>query len=141
MVDPLSQRIIIITKSSGTIWVTPQKWGEGNARMTLQKRGRIKTMMDDVTGVDITPDGKEIVVKYYDAIYYFCIGDRNYSNPDSAWTEIVDVLSTSTGIEVPYNEEPQGEAVCFAHDFDGGIYTLSESRGNYYVPLYHHKRL
>lgn len=141
MIDPVSGRIIILTKSSGTIWITPMKWGFGNDSMTLQKVGRIKQMPDRLTGMDISPDGKELVVKFYDSINYYCMGTRQYNNPDGAWQDIVNVLQQNDGIPVPYNEEPQGEAVCFGQDFNSGLYTLSEARGASTFPLINHERL
>ena len=109
--------------------------------MTLQKVGRIKKMTDSVTGMDISPDGKELVVKFYDSIHYFCMGSRQYYNPDNAWRDVVDVLQINDGISVPYKEEPQGEAVCFGQNFGAGLFTLSESRGSSEFPLIHHARL
>ena len=139
--DPVSRRIFILTKSSGRIWMTPEEWGPGNASMVLKRMGRVKNMPDSLTGIDISPDGKEIVVKFYDSIRYFCMGDRQYDNPGGAWQDIIDVLTTADGIPVPYEVEPQGEAVCFGQNFDEGIYTLSEARRNPLVPLIHHERL
>jgi len=138
--DPVSGRIIIVTKSSGTIWVTPQKWGEGSTSMTLQKVGRIKRMSGAITGMDISYDGKELVVKEYGSIRYFCMGTRQYDNPWSAWQDIVDVLQNNDGIYVPYNSEPQGEAVCFGQNFNAGLFTLSEAVGKQSFPLIHYPR-
>ena len=141
MIDPVSGRIFIITKSSGSIWMTPEPWGEGDAKMTLTKVGMIKTMPHFLTGMDISPDGKEIVVKFYTHIFYFCMGSRQYDNPEGAWQDIVDVLTMDDGIKVPYIAEPQGEALCFGSSFDEGIYTLSEAQDRELVPLIHHVRL
>ena len=141
MIDPVSGRIFIITKSSGSIWMTPEPWGEGDAKMTLTKVGMIKTMPHSLTGMDISPDGKEIVVKFYTHIFYFCMGSRQYDNPEGAWQDIVDVLTMGDGIKVPYIAEPQGEALCFGSSFDEGIFTLSEAQDRELVPLFHHVRL
>ena len=141
MIDPVSRRMFILTKSSGRIWMTPSEWGPGDASMVLKRVGRIKNMPDSLTGIDISPDGKEIVVKFYDSIHYFCMGSRQYDNPSGAWQDILNVLTTTDGIPVPYEEEPQGEAVCFGPTFDDGMYTLSEAKRNPLVPLIHHERL
>lgn len=141
MIDPVSQRIFILTKTTGTIWVTPQKWGAGSTSMTLQKVGRIKKMTSRLTGMDISPDGKELVVKFYNSIHYFCMGTRQYSNPNNAWRDVVNVLQNNDGISVPYNREPQGEAVCFGQNFGAGLFTLSEARGSSEFPLIHYERL
>ena len=141
MIDPISRRIFIITKSSGSIWMSPREWGPGDAKMTFTKVGIIKTMPNFLTGIDISPDGKEIVVKFYTHIYYFCMGSRRYDTPGDAWQDIVDVLTMDSGIKVPYIEEPQGEALCFGPSFGQGIYTLSEAQDREFVPLLHHERL
>ena len=141
MIDPVSKRIFIITKSSGTIWMTPKEWGAGHAKMTLEMVGSIKKMPNPLTAIDISPDGKEIVVKFYNSIHYFCMGSRQYDNPEDSWQDIVNVLANVDGIKVPYIEEPQGEAVCFGQSFDDGIFTLSESQGMELIPLLHYERL
>ena len=141
MIDPVSRRIFILTKSSGAIWMTPKEWGPGNGKMTLEMLGSIMKMPDSLTGIDISPDGKEIVVKFYNSIHYFCMGSRQHDKPEDAWQDIVAVLTTKDGIGVPYIQEPQGEAVCFGQNFEEGIYTLSESRGMALVPLFHYNRL
>ena len=140
MIDPVSRRIFILTKSSGAIWMTPEQWGPGNGKMTLELVGSINNMPDSLTGIDISPDGKEIVVKFYNSIHYFCMGSRQYDKPEDSWQDIVDVLTMGDGKRVPYIQEPQGEAVCFGHSFDDGMYTLSESRGMPLVPLFHYER-
>lgn len=109
--------------------------------MTLEMLGSIMKMPDSLTGIDISPDGKEIVVKFYNSIHYFCMGSRQHDKPEDAWQDIVAVLTTKDGIGVPYIQEPQGEAVCFGQNFEEGIYTLSESRGMALVPLFHYNRL
>lgn len=143
MIDPVSRRIFVITKSSGTIWMIPREWGTGHATMTLEMVGSIKKMPNPLTAIDISPDGKEIVVKFYNSIHYFCMGTRQYDKPEDAWQDIVhvDVLTVENGIKVPYIEEPQGEGICFGQSFDHGIYTLSESQGMTLVPLLHYERL
>ena len=47
-----------------------------------------------------------------------------------------DVLTLKEGEAVPYTEEPQGEAVCFAAD-GSGYYTLSEGVNE---PIFHYER-
>ena len=121
--------------------MTPEQWGLGNGKMTLELVGSINNMPDSLTGIDISPDGKEIVVKFYNSIHYFCMGSRQYDKPEDSWQDIVDALTNNYGIKVPYVEEPQGEAVCFGSTFDAGIYTLSEAQGKALIPLLHYERL
>lgn len=60
-------------------------------------------------------DRKELLVKRYSTIYY---------HKQSSGQSIADLLRMSF-LNIPYQQEPQGEAVCFAND-GTGIFTISE---------------
>jgi hypothetical protein len=77
----------------------------------------------------ISPSGKEIVVKTYDAIY---------SYPRSTGETIMQTLSKEP-VTLPYTMEPQGEAIVFANN-DSGYYTLSEKALASGVKLYFYRR-
>ncbi len=57
-----------------------------------------------ITAADLSPDGKQIVMKNYKHIYYW-----SSTNP----TSVVSLLAQPP-FEVPYEEEPQGEAMTWA---------------------------
>jgi len=130
MFDSYDDRLYIITKEKGEIYRTPTVWGSGNAQMTLIKVGDVGTTSSDIVGCDISRNGREILIKTYGSVYYFC-RDQGAS--------LVGVLER-TGSQQPYAKEPQGEAVCFANDRNGGFYTLSESTGRSTTPLYYYSR-
>ena len=71
-------------------------------------------------------------VQFYDEVTHYCRGQGE---------SLADVLSKQNGEEMPYKTEPQGEAVAFAGDRNGGYYTLSESRGASRTPLFYYPRL
>ena len=77
----------------------------------------------------MSPSGKEIVVKTYDAIY---------SYPRKAGETIMQTLSKEP-VNLPYTQEPQGEAIVFSNN-DSGYYTLSEKALASSVKLYFYKR-
>jgi hypothetical protein len=77
----------------------------------------------------ISPSGKEIVVKTYDAIF---------SYPRSAGETIMQTLSKQP-VNLPYENEPQGEAIVFSNN-DSGYFTLSEKALASSVKLYFYKR-
>ena len=77
----------------------------------------------------MSPSGKEIVVKTYDAIY---------SYPRKAGETIMQTLSKEP-VTLPYTHEAQGEAIVFANN-DSGYYTLSEKALASSVKLYLYKR-
>ena len=108
---------------------------KGIARRTTNK------MMNNVTEVGslpynyavsaaISPNGKEIVVKTYDAIYA-------YSR--ASGETILQTLSKKP-VSLPYQQEPQGEAVVFENN-NSGYYTLSEKALASSVKLYFYKRV
>lgn len=77
----------------------------------------------------MAPSGKEIVIKTYDAIYYY---------PRSTGETIMQSLSKKP-VSLPYLQEPQGEAITFANN-DSGYYTLSEKALASSIRLYFYKR-
>lgn len=136
LVDPWTKMIYLITKESNTIWRTNEAWGEGDAVMELVKNGQVNKeevrTKAKITGGDISRDGREILLKYYDYVVYICRDEGE---------SISDALSRKPGMRLPYISEPQGESVAFASELMGGYYTLSESQGRDLVPLYHYSRL
>jgi hypothetical protein len=82
-----------------------------------------------VVSAALSPGGKEIVVKTYDAIYRY---------PRTAGETIVQTLSKKY-VSLPYQQEPQGEAIVFDNN-DSGYYTLSEKALASSVKLYFYKR-
>ena len=131
MYDQYDDRLYIVTKSKGDIYRTPFAWGNSNAKMTLVKVGTVKTRPGSITGCDISRNGREILMKFYDEVVFYC------RNPGES---LASVLSGDKGEEVPYETEPQGEGVAFAGDRNGGYYTLSESKGSSRIPLYYYAR-
>jgi len=131
MYDQYDDRLYIVTKSKGDIYRTPFAWGNSNAKMTLVKVGTVKTRPGSITGCDISRNGREILMKFYDEVVFYC------RNPGES---LASVLSGDKGEEVPYETEPRGEGVAFAGDRNGGYYTLSESAGSSTIPLYYYAR-
>lgn len=86
-----------------------------STRDTLTARQVMALPLTSITAADLSPDGRQMVMKNYEHLYY-------WSSP--APTSIVHLL-TQDPFEVPYEEEPQGEAMTWALD-GSGIYTLSE---------------
>mmetsp|Transcript_15102 Transcript_15102/g.33718 ORF Transcript_15102/g.33718 Transcript_15102/m.33718 type:complete len:874 (+) Transcript_15102:232-2853(+) len=132
--DPTNQLFYIIRKESGKMWRTPTKWGSGDAFMTLVRDTDITSNPNQViVGADMSSDGREILVKYYGTVRYYC---------REAGESMTQILSTVEPVELPYTREPRGEAVAFAASREEGYYTLSENSGAISdQPLYHYARL
>ena len=84
-----------------------------------------------VTAADISPDGSEVLIKNYKNVYYWRrSGDET----------LLQLFSRKPSV-LPYEREPQGEAVAFDRD-GSGYYTVSEvSQGKKsHVIFYERKR-
>lgn len=91
--------------------------------------GYHSTFYNQIVGCDISRDGLEVLIKSYSSMYYW------KREKDES---IHDALKR-TPMLLPYDPEPQGEAVTF--DVDGeGYYTLSEERGKLPQRLFFYKR-
>lgn len=82
-----------------------------------------------VVSAALSPDGKEVIIKTYTALYHYPISTG----------EKIEAALQKTYTQLPYQLEPQGEAVCFAAD-NSGYYTLSEKGFGALVQLYFYKR-
>lgn len=131
MVDNIGEVYLLSKVSAGDrpklVQLPSDAWGS-NTRRFLDEGVYLpitSKRVDPVAG-DISPSGKEVLVKLQDRIYYWYVPDRNYS-----------LHLQSEPISVPYILENQGEAVCF--DADGnGYYTISEGSN---PALYYYERL
>ena len=125
VLDPISERFYLLTKQGNRMYTTPRVWGLGNDNMTLRRAGFIREVPGDViVGADISPDGTELLVKYYDEIRYYC-RDVNVS--------LEETLSRHYAVVLDYDPEPKGESIAWSED---GLYTLSEAKMEATVPLY-----
>lgn len=85
-----------------------------------------------ITAADMSQDGKQLMIKNLDAIYYWQLKENE--TPFEA-------LSRSRDIGLPYYIERQGEGLCFDYK-DSGYYTLSENgfqSGNIFMQYYQRK--
>ncbi len=130
MLDPLTLNIYIVSKESDTkmyraAWPYTFHSEPTFDVDTLELTNEF-TFSTAVAG-DISPDGREVLIKKYNVLYYW---------PRDESQTIEDALA-DTLTKVPYLLEPQGEAVCWASDLSG-YYTLSEGS---HPHLYFYPRL
>lgn len=97
--------------------------------LTAELLGTIPSLLI-ATGGDIAADGREIVIKTYAAVYYW----KRKEGETVGQTLLQPSLKT-----LPYELEPQGEAICFDKEMKG-YYTLSERRTASQVTLNYYKR-
>ena len=130
--DPVDEIFYLMTKTGGYIFSTPAKWGRGSTSMTLKQSGLMSEFRKQpLVGADISPDGKEILLKYYGSVKYFCRESESES--------VAEVFQTHDSLKLSYDRdnEPKGEAVAWAKE---GFYTLSEQDRHTTTPLYFYKR-
>ena len=136
LVDPLTKDLYVISKREAGLGVYraayPQPTG---APMTLERVATLvleaqPTTEDWLVGGDIAPSGAEILLKSYRAVYYWARA------PGQTVHEALAVRP----IPLPYQPEPQGEALGWKADATG-YYTVSEERDRIPARLYFYPRL
>lgn len=128
LVDPESKDIYIITKTEIRSKVFRLKYPYSTTQMNrVEEVGTLG--FNYAVSAAIAPGGKEIVVKTYDAIYYYL----------RAAGESIEQAFRKEPVKLPYIREPQGEAIVFANN-DSGYFTLSEKALASSVKLYFYKR-
>ncbi len=130
LIDPFTSNIYIVSKEKNTkvySLTSPYKF-YNTPPLSIDTLEQIAELpFSTAVGGDISPDGKEILIKRKNVIYYW-VRKKNET--------IADVLN-KVPITVPYFKEPQGEAVCWASDLSG-YYTISEGA---HPHLYFYPRL
>ncbi len=130
MIDPKTKDLIIVTKREVNVHVYqlpyPQRTDGNNA--TIFFRGKLP--FRTIVGGDISPDGNEILIKDYGAIYHWV-------------NEIDDPIATmfeQIPNSVEYVPEVQGESLGWTWRGDG-YFTITETEKINADPiLYHYKR-
>lgn len=119
LVDPLTKDIYIATKESNrtTIYIAP--YPQSTTSITTLKP-IVKANFDLLTSGDVSPDGKEILLRNKGQIFYW--------QRDPQKTIAATILSKP--FRAPYiGNEPQGEGVGFAAD-GSGYYTDTEIKSH-----------
>ncbi len=128
MVDPLTRNIYIVSKREINVVMYRINYPYTlNDTITAEKIGVLPLSI--ITGGDISPEGNEVLLKSYNAVYYYkLIGD-----------EKVESIISKQPTLLPYAAEPQGEAICWKVD-GSGYYTLSEEVMSIQAVLYFYQR-
>lgn len=130
MVDPIEKLLYIVTKRRNTIFIftTPLTYKAGDT-VTLEKRATVKFAglppFKWITGGSISKDGRQILLKNYEHVYYWKRGDD-----ETVWQAM-----TRKPRKLYYKQEKQGEAICFNND-GSGYYTVSEG---FAAPIYYYR--
>lgn len=127
LADPITQNLYLVTKRESEVHVYELTY-PFNAD-TLVAQPVLHLPMRHVTAGDISPNGQEILIKSYDAIYYWKRAPGQ-SVPDAL---------RQPGTELSYEREPMGESIAWAAD-GSGFYTLSENSKGERGRLYFYER-
>ena len=135
LVDPLTSDLYIISKRERLVSIYRDAFPQRTTELdTLEKLGQIPReqvgILEQLVGGDISPDGKEVLLKSYVQVFYW--------RRDNGQISLVDLLQTEPQ-PLPYVPEPQGEAIAFAAD-SSGYYTLSEQQSGIEPHLYFYER-
>ncbi len=130
MVDPENGDVYILSKrdSSNTLYRAEADKLEAQTEVTLEKIRKYPITMS--TAGDISKDGSQILVKNYWVIYHW-----NRMPGES----IAEAMKRNP-VLLPYNPEPQGEAITFSQN-GSSYYTLSEKRLRMDPVLYKYSRV
>ena len=115
MADPITSGLYIISKREQNVrlYEVPVSLNESD---TMDLTYKTSLPFFNVTSGDISSDGKEVLLKTYDAIYYW----KRLNN------ESLQKTMTMAYDSIAYNPEPQGESIAWSSDNSKGFYTLSE---------------
>ena len=133
LVDPQGEVYLISRGQPGIssarlAHVPSSGWNSGNTvPITNLVNLNLPLTGNDPTGGDISPDGRELLLITHDKMYYFILPGGN----------VIESLTRTDPVIVPYIVEPKGEAV--AWDYHGnGYFTLGEGHDQ---TLYYHRRI
>lgn len=143
MVDPLTRDIYILSKREKNLHLYRLAYPQSvtdvitaellSDNLTFNGLGEAKgydlRYYNQVTGGDISADGREILIKDYSSVYYWI------RKPNQTVEEVL----TKKPYLLPYKPEPRGEAIAFAAD-GSGYFTLSEAVDGTMPYLFFYKR-
>lgn len=135
LVDPFTRDLYVLSKRDQFVHVYRAAFPQNTESIdTLELLDQLPSeqvgILEQLVSGDISPDGKEVLLKSYVQVFYWRRADEQ--------TSLVDLLQTKPQ-ELPYQPEPQGEAIGFATD-GSGYYTLSEEQSGIKPRLYFYPR-
>jgi hypothetical protein len=129
MIDPSTNDLYIVSKREENVNMYLAKYPFAND--TLRPQKVLTLPFNKIVAGSISLDGQEVLLKNYDKIFYWKReGEKT----------LIELLARKAK-EIPYDREPQGEAICWTNDASG-FYTLSETPdGKPLAKLRFYKRL
>jgi hypothetical protein len=127
MIDPATNNLFLVSKREDSVRLYQVDFPFTKKELVANKVATLDLTL--IVAADISRDGQEVLMKNYNLVYYW------KRQPDQSLIELLQQKPT----KLPYDPEPQGESICFAHDHKG-YYTLSESSSKKKPHLYWYQR-
>lgn len=127
VVDPVSRNLYLITKRERNVWLYEVSFPFLGDTLTAFRL--IELPLQHIVAGDISRDGREILLKSYNRIFYW------KRSPQQSIPEALKLPF----VELVYTPEPQGESIAWATD-GSGFYTLGENAKGVRAKLYFYKR-
>ncbi len=128
MSDPLTGDLYILSKREAQVGLYRLTFPQ-NVNQVITAEFLMHLPITQAVAGEISPDGKHILVKNYQQIFYWKrLPEQSVQQAMKSFPQFL-----------PYFEEPQGEAICFAVD-GSGYFTLSEKPGPAPLYLYFYQR-
>ncbi|WP_435353658.1 PE-PGRS family protein [Emticicia sp. SJ17W-69] len=131
LLDPATKDIYIVTKREFNVRLYQLPYPQSTTEVQTAKFIQ-NIPLQIITSGGISTDGKEIVLRNYEAIYYWYLKENE---------SIITALARSRDKLLPYVKEPQGEGFCFDKE-NKGYFTNSERPDGQTTPnsLYYYKK-
>jgi hypothetical protein len=128
MIEPFTKDLFVVTKRESKVQIYTLPFPQMDGDTTVLTKSAVPLPFRMTNAGDISADGTEILIKNLTTVYYWKrSGDET----------VIEALARKA-IELPYIEEPQGEAIAWRRDGKGYL-TVSESRDGATL-LYFYKR-
>jgi hypothetical protein len=127
LVDPTSNDFYLVSKLEDSVSLYQVRFPFEKDTLMAEKLTVLP--FHKISAGNISPDGKEVLLKDYEYIYY-------WKNDGSL--PLAKLLKTNATV-LAYDREPQGESICWARD-GSGYYTLSEKSDGQLGRLFFYKR-
>jgi hypothetical protein len=128
LIDPVTKNLYVISKREKPVYLYELEFPY-STKETLTATKLDALPFSQIVAGDISADGNEILIKDYKSVYYW----KNTGRKSVA------TVLRAPAIQLPYEREPQGEAITWAHD-GKGFYTLSEKVSGSASYLYYYER-
>lgn len=129
MFDPLTKKLVFVTKREYNILLYSTEFTPNSGGEIIELTPEATLRITQATGGDISSDGDKILIKNYGKIYYWLRANG----------EALSEVLAKDPVDLLYNPEPQGEAICWGEG-DDHFFTISEKSKGDKVEIFRYDR-